>query len=720
MKPVCILKQLLTICTVLLLAVNQSSAQQVEKIAPGIWKIVFGEQEKIKPGDFKEPASAALHTMPGGDTVPSLIRQLIFSRLTGSVTAIVPLSKNERIYGFGLQVNSFEQRGLRREIRTNARIIGNIGFSHAPLPFYISSNGYGIVVNSSRYINFYVGSQRHVAVTQDRKKETPQKAEPGSSPEALYGSSPLPSASVDIQVKGAAGIELLFFEGPSMKEVVARYNLYSGGGAIPPVWSLGFKYRAKNTFSANEVADFSTYFRNNHIPCDMLGLEPGWQSASYSCSYTWNKEKYPSPDSLLHVLHARHYKLNLWEHAYVHPSSPIHDTLLPFSGNYTVWNGAVPDFTLPAARNIFGDFHRKNFLDKGIAAFKLDECDGAYYEEGNAEWSFPDMASFPSGIDGEQMRQIFGSLYQKTILDEYKKQNRRTMLEARAASLFAAPYSAALYTDMYDHASFIRMMVNAGFSGLNWSPEVRQTKSDSDLIRRLQTSLLSAHMVVDCWFLKNLPWFQYDKDKNNNDIPLPNYKDLEAKAKRLIEMRMRLVPYLYGAFAHYHQTGIPPFRPLVMDYPQDEKTWKIDNQYMMGPDILCAPFIDGASTREVYLPAGVWYDFNSNRRYEGGKQYSISMSLDELPVFVKEGTILPLAKPVEYITPATVFELECRVYSKNPRPVILFEDDGYTFNYAQQQFNTVLLNWNKNKLSMVKQGSFKHSMYKLVSWKLIE
>ena len=81
------------------------------------------------------------------------------------------------------------------------------------------------------------------------------------------------------------------------------------------------------------------------------------------------------------------------------------------------------------------------------------------------------MAQFPSGLDGEQMRQLFGMLYQKTILDQYKKENQRTMLEARASYLFAAPYNAALYTDMYDHASFVRMIVNSGFSGLNWSPK---------------------------------------------------------------------------------------------------------------------------------------------------------------------------------------------------------------------------------------------------------
>jgi alpha-D-xyloside xylohydrolase len=317
------------------------------------------------------------------------------------------------------------------------------------------------------------------------------------------------------------------------------------------------------------------------------------------------------------------------------------------------------------------------------------------------------------------MRQIFGLLYQKTIWDEYKKANKRTVLEVRASHLFAAPYCSMLYTDMYEHADFLRMTVNSGFSGVNWSPEVRQTKSDEDLIRRLQMTVMAAHMNVDCWFLKNLPWYQYDRDKNNRGEFLPNYKELEQKAKKIIELRMSLIPYLYGAFAKYHFDGTPPFRALVLDYPDDPNVWKTDNQYMMGEAILCAPLIDGASSRDIYFPKGVWYDFNTGKQYTGGKKYKVSMSLDEIPMFVKDGTILPLASPVEYITPGTVFDLHCRVYGSPDKSVRLFEDNSYTFDFERGQFNWVNLSWNGKKVFLDHTGKFKGILYKLVDWKLI-
>jgi alpha-D-xyloside xylohydrolase len=322
-------------------------------------------------------------------------------------------------------------------------------------------------------------------------------------------------------------------------------------------------------------------------------------------------------------------------------------------------------------------------------------------------------------MDGEQYRQIFGLLYQKTILDQYKKENSRTVLEARASYLFAAPYSAVLYTDMYSHADFVRMVVNSGFSGVNWSPEVRDIRSENDLLRRLQTSMMSAHMNVDCWFLKNLPWYQFNRDKNNKDELLPNAKELEQKVKKLIETRMSLIPYLYAAFADYHYKGVPPFRALVLDYPEDKDVWKTDDQYMMGESILCAPFIDGVSTRDVYFPKGTWYDFNSNKKYEGGKKHSITMSLDEVPMFVKEGTILPLAKSVEYITPETVFDINCRVYGNANGSVHLFEDNSYTFNYEQNQYNWLTLQWNGKKGTATRTGTFKKKLYRIAAWEQV-
>ena len=179
------------------------------------------------------------------------------------------------------------------------------------------------------------------------------------------------------------------------------------------------------------------------------------------------------------------------------------------------------------------------------------------------------------------------------------------------------------------------------------------------------------------------------------------------------------MPYLYTAFARYHFEGIPPFRALVMDYPEDEQVWKIDDEYMMGDRLLCAPFIDGDSTRTVYLPKGTWYDFNTNKRYAGGRTYSITMTLSEIPMFVKDNTILPLARPVSYISPETTLSFDCKVYGK-PTSTALFEDDTYNYGYTSGNYNWISLSWNGKRGKVERKGKMKGKLFEVKDWKVVK
>lgn len=705
----------------LLFSYLPAGAQTIQTVASGIWKIVYGTPEAHLPTAFKEPPlMEGMQRLPPADKPPYDASDIRFRQLPGGVLAEMTVDSAERFYGFGLQTNSFEQRGMRREIRINSWVAGNLGFGHASMPFYISSKGYGVLVNTARYTTFYMASKGKLDERVRRGEGEANGEKIALSTVELYGKKYTPSNEVSIAVDGTNGMELYFFAGPGMKEVMQRYNLFSGGGALPPLWGLGFEYRAKASFNEAQVNEVADYFRQNNIPCDILGLEPGWQTRSYPCSFVWNKAAFPNPDAFVNNINAKGYKLNLWEHAYTHPVSPIFDSLAKFACNYTVWSGAVPDFITPEAQRIFARYHNEQFVQKGVAAFKLDESDAANYELAQREWSFPDIALFPSGVDGVQMRQLFGQLYNKTLLSLYQKHNRRTLFDVRSSYLFASPYATALYSDMYSHADFVRMVVNAGFAGVNWSPEVRETSSVADLVRRLQSSLLSAHMVVNGWYLDLPPWLQYNVEKNTKQQRLSNWREVEEKARTLIRLRMRLLPYLYAAFAKYHFEGLPPFRPLVMDYPADENLWRIDDEYLMGESLLCAPFFDGASTRNVYFPKDEWVDFNSNKKYSGGKWYTITMSLDELPLFVRNNTILPLAEPVEFVSAQTVFAVTCRVYGNPAGSFSLFEDNHRSMDFAGGVYNWLTLSWQEGKGRVTKEGSYKGTLYRINAWEPVK
>jgi alpha-D-xyloside xylohydrolase len=688
----------------------------VNEPAPGVKKISIGKLDQFTPYGFcdEAPMTAAMKQLPDAK-LPFDLKDIRISITDRGVLVEVPLSDTEQLYGFGLQIGSFNQRGLRKKPVVNDNPLNDVGYTHAPMPFYVSNKGYGILINTARYTTFYCGTTEKL----NSEQKNINKDENGNSVAELYKNDDKAGSNVAVDIPGAAGIEVYIFEGPELLNVLQRYNLFSGGGALPAMWGLGVKYRVKADFSQQQVTQMASYFRTNKIPVDVLGLEPKWQTAAYSCSYVWNKALFPSPDLLIDSMRSHGFHINLWEHAFVSPKSPLYEPLKTKASDYLVWNGLVPDFADPSASKIFGDYHKETFIKQGISGFKMDECDNSDLTRGNATWSFPEHSRFPSGINGEQMHQVFGIVYQKAIYKIYKELNKRTFLDVRASNAFASSYPAALYSDTYNHDEYIRMIVNSGFSGLIWSPEVRESNSVNDLMRRSQTAVLSAQTLYSSWYLRNPPWLQINREKNNRNDLMPDAKQVEANVRTLLNFRMSLVPYLYNAFADYRFKGIPPFRALVVDYPQDKNTYDISDEYLIGQGILAAPLTEKADERKVYLPAGVWYNFNNNEKYEGGKEYTIKTSVTELPIFVKAGTILPLAEPVEYIAPDTRFQITCMVYGANAVNTTLFEDDGTSFNYQKGAFNAVSLSYRNNKGNVKREGDFKQSRYHVNKWKVI-
>jgi alpha-D-xyloside xylohydrolase len=692
------------------------TSAQLKQSSAGVQKISLGLQDKFTPYGFCEelPMQAALAKLPAG-TLPFNISEVKISINDRGVVVEIPLDSTEQLYGFGLQLGSFNQRGLKVRPIVNDNPLNDLGYTHGPATFYVSNKGYGILINTARYTTFYCGSTNKTA---NGNNATTTKKD-GHSVEELYKNNHQESGNVSVDIPGAKGIDVFIFEGPDLKTVMQRYNLFAGGGALPAIWGLGVKYRVKADFKQQQVIKMADYFRENHIPCDVLGLEPKWQTAAYSCSYVWAKDYFPQPQLLIQVMTNKGFHVNLWEHAFVSPVSPLYEPLKSKAGNYLVWNGLVPDFADKETRKVFADYHDDTFIKQGISGFKMDECDNSNIAFGRNAWSFPELSQFPSGIDGEQMHQLFGLLYQKTIYDRYKRSNLRTYLDVRASNDFASAYPAALYSDSYDHEQYIKAILNSGFSGMLWSPEVRESVSIKDFMRRSQTAVLSAQTLFNSWYLKNPPWLQINIKENNVDKLMVNSKEVEGNVRKLLEFRMSLIPYLYNAFAEYHYQGIPPFRALVMDYPNDKHTFNLSDEYMIGGGILAAPLTAEMDERNVYLPAGIWYDFNTNKKYQGGKVYTIKPNLTQLPIFIKEGTILPIAKPVEHVSPDTEFEITCFVYGAGDTSGRLFEDDGVTFNYETGLYNMVNLSWRKNKGSIKRSGHFKETRYHIKKWIMI-
>ncbi len=664
---------------------NAQSAKTAPKL-PGIWQRTFGTPEKLTPVRVRRygPDAAGLANLPPVSVAPVPVSGRVTPR---GYEVHIPLEPGEMVYGLGLQFQSLLQRGLKKKLRVNADPVADTGDSHAPVPFYVSNRGYGIFIDTARYLNIYCGNKvkkdgPHPPRTGDAKTT----AQVAQLPKAFERYRMNEASEVLVEIPQTRGVDIYIFGGPTMGNAVQRYNLFAGGGPLVPRWGLGFWYRAYGGANQEEIASIAQELRTRNIPCDVLGLEPGWQSHSYSCSFHWS-DKFPDPDAMISKLSAQNLHVNLWEHAYTHPSSPIYDALKPHSGDYEVWEGLVPDFLDKTARDIFGNYHEQYLVAHGISGFKLDECDNSDYTR---NWSFPELSSFPSGADGEQMHCFFGLQYQDTIQAIYQRRNLRTLGLVRSSHALATSYPYTLYSDLYDHKEFIRAVANAGFCGLLWCPEVRDAENTEDLLRRLQTAVFSPLAMVNAWYIKNPPWKQVSQEANNAGRFAEGWEEVEAQCRKLIEVRMQLLPYLYAAYVRYHRTGAPVFRALVMDYPNDAQTWAIDDQYLAGESMLVAPVVAGEHEREIYLPTGDWFHFWTGKRFAGNRRIIVSAPLEEIPVFIKSGSLLPLAKQTLHTGDVDSYQLTARRYGEGNLQCALYEDDGS----PNTDWTTVTLNWN--------------------------
>jgi alpha-D-xyloside xylohydrolase len=583
-----------------------------------------------------------------------------------------PLEPDEQIFGLGLYFKSVYRRGNLYRLHVDHYIGMDVGRTHAPVPLIISSRGYGILINSARYLDVYVGTAN--------RKNSPNHPEPRDrNTDPSWAAQPV-SDAIEIRIPDD-NAEVIIFAGPEPMDVIKRYNLYCGGGCLPPKWGLGFWHRVPTLYTDEQVKVEADQFKEHGFPLDVLGLEPGWQSKSYPCTYAWDKDRFPDPDKFIAEMKSRGIQLNLWMNPYISPESPIYEKLKAFTGSHTVWLGEVPDYFMPEAEKITKDYFEEELVKKGISGFKVDECDGYDF------WLWPDVATFPSGLDGEQMRQVYALKLMNMLTDIYYRNNQRTYGLVRAANAGASHFPFVLYNDYYSHPDFITALVNSGFNGVLWVPEARSSKSAEEWLRRIQSVCFSPIAMINAWADGTKPWSFPSVYKNVQEVAI---------------LRMRFLPYIYSLFAKYHSEGVPPFFSMNLLEGFDDQGREIKSQYMMGKDVLVAPMFAGQNTREVLLPKGNWYDFYNGNFVGKDEIIKINPGIEHIPMFVRDGGIIPLGP--EILSAAQLdadIPLEVRHYGKADGSFLLYDDDGQTFDFERGAYT-----WRKLSATQDKDGSF--------------
>ena len=657
-------------------SLNGMDALEWREVAPGVWSAQIGAKQALTYMDFAgaAPQTKALAKMP--QVAFPLDAQQTRGLLSNTQSIVrIPLDESEQLYGLGLQFQGLNRRGKVYHLRMDHYSSGNERL-HAPAPFYVSSNGYGVLFNAAQYISIYAGvgnrkDSPNFPAPRDRNTDGGWQAMPDSD-------------AVEASVI-ADGMEIIVFAGPTMLDAVRRYNLYAGGGALPPKWGLGFWHRMRTKASSEDALNEAREFERRGFPLDVIGLEPGWHSKSYPCTYEWNPALFPDPKLFMQEMTKQGVHVNLWENPYVSPDAPIYTKIKPFTGSHTVWLGIVPDFILSQAQSIFTDYHESEHLALGVSGYKFDEVDGYDF------WLWPDHAQFPSGTSAEQMRQLYGLQIQKMMMDVFRERNQRTYSLIRASNAAASAYPFAIYTDHYEHKGFINALINSSFSGLLYTPEIRSAGSPEEWLRRMQSVCFSHMVQLNGWSSNTKPW---------------TFSEVEDAVREIIQLRTRLLPYIYTAFAKYRFEGTPPIRSMVLEpgYHDEQAVAAgvlddvknpyamavrkdVTDQYMFGEAILVAPMLAGQSKRSVILPQGKWYDFHTGAYAGGGEIITVEAPLDTIPLYIKDGGIIPLAPPIERITKApNEIEIEVRHYGESPSSALIYDDDGTTFDYESGDY----------------------------------
>lgn len=287
------------------------------------------------------------------------------------------------------------------------------------------------------------------------------------------------------------------------------------------------------------------------------------------------------------------------------------------------------------------------------------------------------------------------------MTDHFHKLNKRTYGLVRSSYTGASSKNFVIYSDYYGHEGYVTALANSSLSGVLWTPEIRSAGSAEEWVRRFQTVCFSPMMQLNAWASSMKPW---------------SFPEVTDMVRDVVQLRTNLLPYIYTAFYNYNQKGIPPFRAMVLESGYDTKEIltggelddsenpyaeqlriELTDQYMMGPYVLVAPVFTGQKERTVVLPKGKWYDFYTGEYAGNGETIKLDTKLDQIPLFVKDGGLIPMLSPASSAGDKHVESLEIRHYGTKENTYLLYNDDGESYDYEQGEYSLTELKAERKK-----------------------
>lgn len=515
-----------------------------------------------------------------------------------SIAASFGLAPGERIYGCGESFSAPNKRGQTVFLSTQDAHGTETDEMYKPVPFFLSSRGYGAFVHGSTPMAFDFGQSY---------------------------------ADTQVLYNGDDALDLFVFLG-SPAEVLTHYTALTGRSPLPPLWSFGLWMSRITYDSEAQTREVAHKLREHRIPCDVIHLDTGWFEKDWGCDYRFSTTRFPEPKKMIQDLKEQGFRISLWQLPYFAPNNPLFSEIVEASlavkgpGGELPSEDAVLDFSNPAAVSYYQEKLR-GLLSLGVSAIKVDFGEGA-----------PLNGVYHSGRSGWYEHNLYPLLYNRAAAEITREVTGYTLIWARSAWAGSQRYplhwggdaeatDGGMLGSLWGGLSF-------GLSGFSfWSHDVGGffPATPRDLyLRWLPFGAFTSH--CRCHGLPPTEPWEFDEAFSDS-------------FRRTIELRYRLMPYLWAQAAASAAVGHPLLRPLFFEFPDDPGSWPIDDQFLCGSDILVAPLFEEVTERDVYLPPGSWVDLQSGERHVGPAFRRLRAG--EIPAVIlgRGGRALPTVAP---------------------------------------------------------------------------
>ena len=531
------------------------------------------------------------------DSIPS---GLIMGADRDRAVETFTLRHGERILGMGERFSGMNRRGEVVDNYAQDGLGNSSPRCYKPIPFLLSSNGYGLYFNTSCPFRAWIGSQ--------------------SLSEATF-------------VFEDSQLDYYFFYGPHLCDIIRRYTGLTGRAALPPRWSFGY-WISRNSFeTGDEALEVARRFRSEGLAADVIHFDPPWMGIpdGADCNFEFDKQRFGDPQTIIRELRSLNLHLSVWQLPYISEDSRIYaeasqsgalvDTFVPSDPPKKL---GVIDLSDPRALAWYQS-KLERLLEMGVDVIKVDFGE-----------STPLNIPY-RGYPGIQMHNVYPLLYNKAAFEitEAVKGKGEAVIWARSAYAGSQRYPVHWSGDPdanWQTLPFVlKGALSLSLSGFSfWSCDLGGylfEPSAELYVRWLQFSMLCSHVRAH---------------GNTPREPWVFGEHALQMFRKYAELRYRLIPYIYSEAAQAASEGLPLMRPLPLDFEDDPVAYTIEDEYLLGRHLLVAPcLVKGARERAIYFPEGEWVDYWSHEVVCGPRWVTYACPLEVLPLFVRRGALIP-------------------------------------------------------------------------------